>query len=149
MVRTVRIGDGEACFVRASDATMRFGIQRGSGLAVTSGDGLAGGGSPLRAGDTAVLRLRLGPLALRIPVRIVYVIDEAHRRGFGYGTLRGHPESGEEAFVVEWRGDDSVWLEIRAFSRPAHPLLWLGYPVLRLFQEVYTRRDLRALSTAD
>jgi uncharacterized protein (UPF0548 family) len=149
MVRAARIGAGEECFVRGSDATMRFGIQRRSGLAVTRGDGLVDGASPLHAGDTAVLRLGPGPLAVRIPVRIVYVIDEARRRGFGYGTLRGHPESGEEAFVVEWRADDSVWLEIRAFSRPAHPLLWLGYPVLRLVQEIYTRRYLRALGTDD
>jgi uncharacterized protein (UPF0548 family) len=141
MVRAVPIGSGENLFTRAADATMRFGIQRRSGLTATRGEGLADGNSPLKAGDTAVLRLG----AVRIPVHIVYVIDEARRRGFGYGTLRGHPESGEEAFVVEWRGDDSVWLEIRAFSRPAHPLLWLGYPVLRLFQEIYTRRYERAL----
>jgi uncharacterized protein (UPF0548 family) len=145
MVRAVPIGSGENFFTRAADATMRFGIQRRSGLTVTRGEGLADGASPLTVGDTAVLRLG----AVRIPVRIVYVIDDPRRQGFGYGTLRGHPESGEEAFVVEWRADDSVWLEIRAFSRPAHPLLWLGYPVLRVLQEIYTRRYLRALIASD
>lgn len=149
MVRAAPVGRGEASFSRAADATMRFGIQRRSGLRITRAHGLADGESPVRVGDTAVLRLGPGPLAVRIPVRIVYVIDEPRRAGFGYGTLRGHPESGEEAFVVEWRADDTVWLEIRAFSRPAHPALWLGYPLLRLLQEIYTRRYLRALTSAD
>jgi uncharacterized protein (UPF0548 family) len=36
----------------------------------------------------------LGPI--RVPCRVVYVLDEPERRGFAYGTLPGHPESGEE-----------------------------------------------------
>jgi uncharacterized protein (UPF0548 family) len=145
MVRAVRIGRGEAFFIRAAEATMRFEIQLRSGLTITRGSGLADGTVPVEVGDTAVLRLGPGPLAVRIPVRVVYVIDEARRRGFGYGTLRGHPECGEAAFVVEWRADDSVWLEIRTFSRPGYRVLWLGYPLLRLLQEIYTRRYERAL----
>lgn len=145
MVRAVRIGRGGAVFSRAADATMRFEIQLRSGLTITRAPGLADGTVPVGVGDTAVLRLGPGPFAVRIPVRIVYVIDEPRRRGFGYGTLRGHPECGEAAFVVEWRADDSVWLEIRTFSRPGYRVLWLGYPVLRLLQEIYTRRYERAL----
>jgi len=104
------------------------------------------GAELLRPGDTAVLLLGWGVLSLRIPVRVVYVIDEPTRRGFAYGTLPGHPESGEEAFVVEHRDDDSVWLTIRAFSRPAYRWLWLGYPVLRLFQAIFTSRYEHALT---
>ena len=104
------------------------------------------GAQLVRPGDTAVLLLGWGVLSLRIPVRIVYVIDEPTRRGFAYGTLPGHPESGEEAFIVEQRDDESVWLTIRAFSRPAYPVLWLGYPVLRLFQAIFTSRYEHALS---
>lgn len=144
-VRGVPIGRGEAFFARAADATMRFDVQRRAGLKLTHAPGLAAGESPVRVGDTAVLRLGPGPLAVRIPVRVVYLIDEPRRRGFGYGTLRGHPECGEAAFVVEWRADDSVWLEIRTFSRPGYRVLWLGYPLLRLLQEIYTRRYERAL----
>ncbi len=52
------------------------------------------------------------------------------RFGFAYGTLPGHVESGEERFLVEWdRGDDAVWYDILAFSRPNHVLTRLGYPV--------------------
>jgi uncharacterized protein (UPF0548 family) len=145
MARAVRIGRGESFFTRAADATMRFDIQRRAGLKVTRAAGLADGESPVQVGDTAELRLGPGPFAVRIPVRIVYLIDEPRRRGFGYGTLRGHPECGEAAFVVERRADGSVWLEIRTFSRPGYRVLWLGYPLLRLLQEIYTRRYERAL----
>ena len=104
------------------------------------------GAELVRPGDTAILLLGWGPASLRIPVRVVYLVDEPTRRGFAYGTLPGHPESGEEAFVVERREDDSVWLTIRAFSRPAHPALWVVYPVLRLFQAIFTSRYEHALT---
>lgn len=41
-----------------------------------------------------------GPLRLRAPCRVVYTVTESRRRGFAYGTLPGHPECGEEAFVI-------------------------------------------------
>lgn len=104
------------------------------------------GAQLVRPGDTAILRLGWGALSVRIPVRVVYLIDEPTRRGFAYGTLPGHPESGEEAFVVERRDDDSVWLTIRAFSRPSHPALWIVYPVLRLVQAIFTSRYEHALT---
>src|SRR5207253_8517996 len=60
--------------------------------------------------------------------RIVQVIDEdgpVSRYGLVYGTLPGHVERGEERFTVEWqRGDDSVWYEIRAVSKPGAWLTW-------------------------
>lgn len=139
--RLVRIGDGEEHWAWASTEVMTLGVQRRSGLRPVTRPGLADGSRTLRLGDRGILRL--GPV--RIPFEVVYLVDERDRRGFAYGTLRGHPESGEEAFVVERRDDGSVWLRIRAFSRPAHPVLWLGYPVLRALQEIYTRRYERAL----
>jgi uncharacterized protein (UPF0548 family) len=115
---------------------------------VTSGEQVYAdtGAQLVRPGDTAILLLGWGPASVRIPVRVVYLIDEPTRRGFAYGTLPGHPESGEEAFVVELREDESVWLTIRAFSRPAHPVLWVVYPVLRLFQAIFTSRYEHALT---
>lgn len=114
----------------------------------TSGDAetvFSPDGTPLvRPGDTAVMRIPLFPG--KVPARVVYVIDEPLRKGFAYGTLPGHPERGEEAFVVEYRDDESVWLTIRAFSRPASWLFWLGYPIVRLMQELYTARYERVLS---
>ena len=139
--RTVTLGRGAALFERAGAEAVTFGIQRRSGLHPVSAPGLADGREPLRKGDLGILRLGL----LRLPLEVVDVVDEPRRRGFAYGTRRGHPESGEELFLVEHRRDDSVVLVIRAFSRPAHPLLWLGYPLLRALQELYTRRYERAL----
>ncbi|TXN26732.1 DUF1990 family protein, partial [Lacisediminihabitans profunda] len=72
--------------------------------------------------------------------------DEPQRRGFAYGTLPGHPEEGEESFIVEQTEDGSVWLEISAFSRPANGLWWLFYPVLRALQAYYTRLYFQSLS---
>lgn len=97
----------------------------------------------LAPGDTALLGIFLG---IKFPVRVIYVVDEPRRRGFAYGTLPGHPEDGEEAWVIEHRDDDSVWITVRAFSRPANGWWWLVNPVLRIVQEYYTRRYLRALA---
>jgi uncharacterized protein (UPF0548 family) len=58
------------------------------------------------------------------------VVDEPHRFGFAYGTLPGHPESGEEAFVID-DTDQGVVFQIVAFSRPAAALARLGTPVSR------------------
>jgi uncharacterized protein (UPF0548 family) len=100
----------------------------------------------LKPGDTAILAIPFGRFRVKVPARVVYVVDEPDRKGFAYGTLAGHPENGEEAFLVERRADDSVWLTIRAFSRPANRWWWIVYPVLRITQEVFTRRYERALT---
>ena len=94
-------------------------------------------------GDTALLRL---PIGIKLPVRVIYVVNEPKRKGFAYGTLPGHPEDGEESWMVEQRDDASVWITVRAFSRPASTFWWMGYPILRIVQEVYTRRYLKSLA---
>ncbi len=103
------------------------------------------GSELLAAGET--VRLGIPFLLWRVGARarVVYVIDEPTVRGFAYGTLKGHPESGEEAFLVELHDDGSVWFVVRAFSRGATRLYRLVGPVLRITQWVYTRRYLRAL----
>lgn len=106
-------------------------------------------GTPfVRPGDTAVLRIPvLGKLwGISAPARVVYLIDEPNRKGFAYGTLPGHPEDGEEAFIVSQNADGSVWLTVRAFSRPSSRFWWAVYPALRVAQWYYTRRYLRALA---
>lgn len=97
-------------------------------------------------GDSARLHIPFGPVRVTAPARVVYVIDEPQRKGFAYGTLPGHPEQGEEAFIIEQHDDGSVWICIRAFSRPAHRWMWPAYPVMRLAQEFYTRRYERSLA---
>lgn len=176
--RMIRLGSGEERFEAAAAALMTWGVQRGSGIQVTEvkqggGAGYEGieydaTGSPQRKrerrpeergsaqdglpyiqnGMSAVLRVPFGPFQVSAPVRVVYVVDESDRRGFAYGTLHGHPEDGEEAFLVELRADGTVWFVVRAFSRPASRLSWFGYPVLRWAQSRITRKYLRSLLPA-
>jgi uncharacterized protein (UPF0548 family) len=85
--------------------------------------------------------------------RIVHVIEEEalllKRYGFAFGTLPGHVERGEERFTVEWhRADDSVWYEVFAFARPAHPLASVGPPFVRLVQRRFAAASLRAMVAA-
>lgn len=106
----------------------------------------ADGSELLAAGDTVLLVIPFGPFGVKAPARVVYVVDEPATKGFAYGTLPGHPEDGEEAFIIEHRDDDSVWITIRAFSVPSSPFWRAVGPVLRVVQEFYTRRYLAALA---
>ncbi len=73
-------------------------------------------------------------------------MNERHRRGLAYGTLPGHPERGEEAFVIEQHGDGAVTFAITAFSTPATPLAKAAGPAGRAIQRYITGRYLRALA---
>src|SRR5690349_11068708 len=86
------IGSGRARFDDAAAKVMRWGMLRGAGLRVTATSEIAAVGSEVIVG--------MGPV--RVPCRVVYVIDEPDRRGFAYGTLPGHAESGEELFAVRY-----------------------------------------------
>lgn len=116
---------------------LALGMQRGSGLQVPD--------AALAPGVDVVMRLGFGRLALTVPTRVVYVLDEPDRRGFAYGTLPGHPESGEELFLVE-RVDGATYAEVRAFSRPVFWPLRLAGPVGRLAQRAMARRYLAVLA---
>ena len=130
------IGHGRRRFEEAAAAVMRWGMQRGAGLGVDATSEVAAVGAEIIVG--------IGPL--RVPCRVVYVVDEPDRRGFAYGTLAGHAESGEELFSVRFdESADTVHAEIVAFSRPGTWWSRLGGPVTSLAQRVATRRYLRAL----
>ena len=139
--RTAIVGHGRADFERASEAILRWGIQTGSGMRVA---GVTG--APLVKGDRVRLAIPFGPLRVGAPAEVVYVVNEPNRAGFAYGTLPGHPEQGEEAFLADIADDGTVSVTIRAFSRPASWFWWLGAPVLRFAQWLYTGRYLRALA---
>jgi uncharacterized protein (UPF0548 family) len=109
--------------------------------------------APILPGETvAVVVHHYGFWSLNA-CRIVYVLDEDHdgvrRMGFAYGTLPEHGAIGEERFAIEWReADDSVWYDLYAFSRPAHPLAKLGYPFARRLQRRFARESKRAMVAA-
>ncbi|NQX13652.1 DUF1990 domain-containing protein [Microbacteriaceae bacterium VKM Ac-2855] len=169
-----RLGSGQERFDIVAEGLMTWGVQRGSDIEVTdiqagtgvqytgvnfdsegtpidltsrpTEDRFAADGTPyITAGMTAVLKVKKFGRTFDAPVRVVYVIDEPDEVGFAYGTLAGHPESGEESFVVEKRADDSVWIVIRVFSKPSSRLYRLGAPVLRRVQKSITKKYLRAL----
>jgi uncharacterized protein (UPF0548 family) len=135
-----RLGDA-TLLDPAGDFVLSFGLQRGAGILVSASEPLA------RSGVELTQRVRLGPLRLSAPTRVVYVLSEANRRGFAYGSLPGHPESGEELFLVE-RVGGATYAEVRAYSRPGRWFTKLGGPVVRLVQRWYVRRYLDALERA-
>jgi uncharacterized protein (UPF0548 family) len=138
LVTSSRIGHGDAAFDRAVEALMTWRMQAGAGLRVRA--------SAARVAVGEVVLCRLGPL--RIPCRVVWVVDELDAQGFGYGTLPGHPEAGEESFVVT-RTDGRVALTVTAYSRPGTTLTRLVGPLGRLGQRVAVRRYVGALTQRD
>lgn len=137
--REVTLGEGAARFDKASDLLLHWEMHRRSGLRVQPS-------SPsVEADAVALMRLGIGIAAIRAPVRVVYVIDEPRRRGFAYGTLEGHPECGEEAFVVEQREDETVGFTLTAFSRPAWRLARVARPIVTGIQGLVTKRYVRSL----
>ncbi|MGN6408592.1 MAG: DUF1990 family protein [Curtobacterium sp.] len=103
-------------------------------------------GTPLvTAGTSATLTMHAFGRTVQAPVRVVSIIDEADRKGFAYGTLEGHPLSGEESFVVERTPDGSVWLQVRQFSQPSSRKWQFVAPLLRRQQRVMAQKYLEAL----
>ncbi|WP_331767439.1 DUF1990 domain-containing protein [Embleya sp. NBC_00896] len=136
--RRVRVGDGDVVFRALADGILSWAIQRGAGLTIK----VSAERAALDVDITSVVRLGFVPIAA--PCRVVRVIDEPDRIGFAYGTLRGHPEHGEEAFLVERDAQGEVWFVVRAFSRPGVWWSRLGGPVARLVQRRITDRYVRA-----
>jgi uncharacterized protein (UPF0548 family) len=129
------VGFGAGTFDRAAEAVLTFGMHRAAGVRIgTTADRAAVG-----------VRLTVGLWPFTVPCEVVYTIAEPRRVGFGYGTLPGHQETGEEAFVVEWDDHDRVWLRVTSFSRPARAVAVLAGPVAVLFQRLFAYRLGRAL----
>jgi uncharacterized protein (UPF0548 family) len=139
LLRSVVLGAGMDRFRSAAKTLLEWEMHRRAGVSVRPSSDSVG------EGVVAVLRLGWGVLGVNAPVRVVYIVDEDCRKGFAYGTLPGHPESGEEAFVVELRDDGQVMFTISAFSRPASPLARIGGPISRGIQRWVTSRYLRAV----
>ncbi|HTZ91284.1 MAG TPA: DUF1990 domain-containing protein [Streptosporangiaceae bacterium] len=139
LVRCVVVGHGHQVFTDAGNAVTSWQVQLRAGLKVSA--------SALTAlpGAVVLLGLGVGPLRVSAPCRVVYAVDEPRRRGFAYGTLPGHPESGEEAFMVEHADDGTVTFTVTAFSRPSTAVAIAAGPAGRLIQSWITSRYLRSL----
>ena len=92
------------------------------------------------------MRLGIGRVALRIPCRVVYVINEPNRIGFAYGTLPGHPVAGEELFLVQRDDLGRVTFTLSAFSRPATTLTRVAGAATRWAQSQMMDRYPRGLN---
>lgn len=135
--RTVRVRTG---FEEAAGALLHWQVHLRAGLTVAASAARAEPGTLVELGFGA------GPIRVHAPCRVVHVVDEPYRRGFAYGTLPGHPERGEESFVVERHEDGTVRFTVIAFSRPARRSARVAGPVARLLQKRITERYLSVLA---
>jgi uncharacterized protein (UPF0548 family) len=120
---------GPEVFATAREAVLTFAMHRGAGARIRT--------RAERAGPGVRLTVTLGPFT--VPCQVVYLIDEPDRAGFGYGTLPGHQESGEEAFLVERDADGRVWLRVTAFSRPVRWPTIVAGPIAVAAQHGFAR----------
>jgi len=170
-----RIGSGEERFTAAGEALLSWSAQRDGGLQLSdvrpapgpmyTGVGYDAEGTPVAPsrldddqrfaadgtpfvspGTTVHVRGRAGKYNAEGELRVIFVIEEPRRVGFGLGTVGGSVVSGEEFFLLEWRDNDEVWLTVRAFDRPTAPTYrLLKGKVRRRRRELFTRY-LRAIS---
>lgn len=137
--RAVRLGRGDGVLARAAEGVLGWRMHTGAGLLVAAT-------SPVAAvGVEVALAVPLGPVWRLAPCRVTWTLDEPDRRGFGYGTLPGHPEAGEESFVVERDASGEVVFRLAVFSRLAWWDSRLIPPASRAVQVLFTRRYERAV----
>ena len=142
-----RLGTGQDTFARAREALTRWEMYRLGWTRIFWPE------APIAEGTVVgVLGRHFGVWSLNA-CRIAYTAEEDNeslrRYGFAFGTLPDHVEQGEERFTVEWhKGDDSVWYEVFAFARPAHPLARVGRPFVRLVQRRFAVDSLKAMRAA-
>lgn len=135
--REQALGAGKDLFEDAAAKLMNWQVQRSAGVFVDASQPVALAGAMVVVG--------VGPF--HGACRVVYVVNEANRRGFAYGTLEGHPESGEEFFGVRLDPQTGVvYAQVRAFSRPGQWWTRATAPIASVVQERITKRYLNALA---
>lgn len=128
------IGRGRDVFEAAGAAVLDWRMHRTSGARVRADAPAAAVGVDL---DVSI---GVGRLRIVAPCRVVWTERSDRRIGFAYGTCPGHPECGEESFVVALRPDGRVDFVVTAFSRPARWYTRLGGPLVPVLQLMYARR---------
>ncbi|MGY1751649.1 DUF1990 family protein [Blastococcus sp. SYSU D01042] len=136
------VGSGRADFERATAAVFDWRAQRSVGFVVRA-DGPA-----TRPGTVVVLTAGPARFGYELPCRVVEARTEGDERGFSYGTLAGHPESGEERFTVRLLPGGDVVYEIRVFFRLAGRAARLASPLSLLLQRLGTARYVAAIGRA-
>jgi uncharacterized protein (UPF0548 family) len=160
-----RIGSGEERFRKASEDLLSWHVISGAGLEITdvrpprdaayTGVSFADDGTPKapasrdeepRVSDAGLPYVTPGATAhlanakrghrANADYRVIFVTEEARRTAFAIGTVDATIVSGEILLAVEWRDNDEVWFEVRAFDVP------VAWPY-RLFKGLVKRRRKR------
>lgn len=132
------IGRGAEDFSRARDRILSWQMHRGAGVRVQAD-------RDVEAGTPVTLSVGVGPLLIPANCLVVEVVDTDAEAGFAYGTLPGHPERGEEAFLVRLVDDEVVVGTVAAFSRPAPWGSTLLSPLAQRAQRIVARRYVAAM----
>lgn len=138
----ILLGQGEAVYRAACEALLQWRMFPGGWAWIEPA------GAPIVPGQNLLMVARILGLYWLNGCRIVYTLDGTgpdRRFGFAYGTLPGHAECGEERFSIEWLADDTVWYDLKAFSKPRHWLTKVFEPVARLYQRRFVRESLRKM----
>ncbi len=133
-----RVGEGQRVFEALSEGILTWALHERSGLRTRPDT------PRVQLGSRVELGFGIGPARISAPCRVVRLIEEATRSGFAYGTLAGHPETGEESFAAVLDEDGSVYLEIRAASKHANRFYRLVSPVAEAAQRFATKRYVEA-----
>ncbi|WP_119697622.1 DUF1990 family protein [Microbacterium halotolerans] len=169
-----RIGSGEDRFRAASELLLGWAAQRAAGQVVevkpaagpaytgvsfdAEGNAVAPAdlageqrfdaeGLPLVSGGaTITLRGRVKGKRVTGEYRVIFLSESGRRVAFALGTVGGAVVSGEELFALEWRDDDEVWLELRAFDRPTKLFGRMFKGLVRSRRRALFDRYLRAIS---
>jgi uncharacterized protein (UPF0548 family) len=136
---TTDLGRGEDAWDRAVAGLRQWVAHTGARAEVFPAD------TPVSVNETLLVLLRAGPFHAVAPCRIVYVIDAPKQFGFAYGTLPGHPEQGEESFVITATAAGEVRFDVTAYSRPSETLAKLAGPAARVIQRRVTNGYLAAM----
>lgn len=108
--------------------------------AMHRGAGVHSHGPAPATGSTVTLWTRVFGAWLLFGCRVTDVIDTDDACGFTYVTLPGHPELGEETFMVTALADHRLELRITATSRPGRVLTRLAGPIGSVLQRRATDR---------
>jgi uncharacterized protein (UPF0548 family) len=102
----------------------------------------------VRPGDAVAVAVHTAPfIATAGACRVLEVVATGRTIGFSYGTLPGHPEVGEESFILTHRDDDQVEFTLRAFSRPGVWYVRLSGPLGRAIQHRIARKLLNGAAS--
>lgn len=132
------LGDGPEVFTKASSGLEAWAVY-------PTWMTLHPNRAPLREGSVVALVAGISPVWTLSAVRIIAVKRTSQQFGFTLGTLPQHAVSGGERFNVFLDEQEKVWYELTALSKPQHPLVKLGAPVLRLVQARFARDSVRSL----